>query len=456
MFKNFDKVFKFTFRNQVMVGSYRALTIITAICLFLIPVAIIVFSSMFSSSDEEDTGIESCGAERIYVVNEIAPDADYNVLSAFGVEGYTDITYINADSVESALGKIEDADDTKSFVLYITKSGNQICTESILPENSELTAEQVEYYDDFIAETGNMFSILSSGIDIKDLNAVMVQSESAVYSVKGYADGTDLYADKEIVEDQENSEILPVFNMIIIYVSIMVIYMVIIFYGNSIMQNVILEKTSKLMDTMLISVDPKSMIFGKMLAILLAGFIQLLSWIAAIALGIFAGIKIVDITNPGTDHAIITFLKSFSEMNLFRPANVIIGVLALIFGIVMYSSLSAMAGAISSSREEAASNQGIFIMLLVIAFYLVLFKGMNTTDVATWLYILPITSAMVLPAGICTGLISFTTGAIGLALLIVCSLVFIWLAGKFYTMMSLYKGNKINIVKAFKMLAGKQ
>ena len=119
------------------------------------------------------------------------------------------------------------------------------------------------------------------------------------------------------------------------------------------------------------------------------------------------------------------------------------------------SSISAVAGAISGSREEAASNQGLFIMFLMISFYVVLFKGLNTKNIVTWIYLVPFTSAMVLPSGICSGVISTGLAAAGLGILIVCSVFFIILAGKLYKMMSLYKGNPVNISKAIKMLCGK-
>ena len=81
--------------------------------------------------------------------------------------------------------------------------------------------------------------------------------------------------------------------------------------------------------------------------------------------------------------------------------------------------------------------------------------GINTTNPAIWLYLFPFTSAMVLPSGICSGVISTGVAIAGLAILIASSLGFIILAGKLYKMMALYKGNKVNIGKAIKMLAGK-
>ncbi len=453
MFKNFDKVFKFTFRNQTSTKGYKRGTFLTAFILFIIPVAIFSIVGYVLKNDDDE--LKSCGAERVYVVDPEAPNADFNILNVTGVEGYTDIQYSNAETVDEALETIESRGEKKSIVLQIKKEDGQLQSRIILPDVCELEKDDVKNYNDFIDESGNVFALIASGIDMGDMTEVMKQTDYSVYDSDGFRDGTDLYTDAGKLNEQQNAKILPVFNMILTYVCVVFIYMIIILYGNSILQNIVLEKSSKLMDTMLISVAPQALVFGKMLAVLTSGILQILVWIAGLVGGVVAGLKIFGTMLDGTDTVVMTFVKSFADLGLFKPVNVIVGILALIFGIIMYASLSAVAGAISSSREEAASNQSLFIMLLLFGFYAVLFKGMNTTNPAIWLYLVPFTSAMVLPSGICSGIISTGVAVAGLVILVVCSLGLIILAGKLYKMMSLYKGNKVSLGKAIKMLAGK-
>ena len=453
MFKNFDKVFKFTFKNQTSTKGYKTGTFVTAAILFIIPIIIFLIAGNVMK-DKASEELKPCEAERVYVVDPEAPEADFSVLNMMGIEGYTDILYSNAATVDEALDTINERNETKSIILQLEKNEGEMRSRIILPDACEIPEDVVEYYNDFLDQTGNIFTIVASGIDVQDLGEIMKQTEYKVYDTEGYKSDKDLYEDSDKLAEQKNAEILPGFNMALTYVAIILIYMVIILYGNGILQNIVLEKSSKLMDTMLISVSPQAMIFGKMLAILSAGLLQLAVWIIGLVGGLLVGIKMFA-SMFDVDVPIITFFKSFSELGLFKPVNVIVGVLALIFGIVMYASLSAMAGAVSSTSEEAASNQGIFIMLLLFSFYAVLFKGLNTANVATYLYLIPFTSAMVLPSGICSGVISTGLGLAGLAILILSSIVFIVLAGKLYKMMSLYKGNKVSLVKALKMLAGK-
>lgn len=453
MFKNFDKVFKFTFKNQVSTSGYRNGTIITGLILFLLPILIFVIAAVASKDDDGE--LKKCKAEQIYVVDPEAPDADFNILNSLGVEGYTDLKYANEKTVEDALKTIKDNGEEKSLILQIKKEDGGLYSRIILPDSSKIKKEDAEHYNDFVDQNNNVFTVIASGISTENIAELMMQTKYSVYDNEGYKTGTDMYADKSKVAEQKNAEILPGFNMALTYVAIIIIYLIIILYGNSILQNIVLEKSSKLMDTMLISVTPESMIFGKMLAILLSGIMQLLIWLAAIVGGMAAGVKVYEAIAGNIGGTVVTFLKSFSSMGIFKPLNVIIGILTLIFGIVLYASISAVAGAISSSREEAASNQGLFIMLLVISFYIVIFKGLNTTNVATWLYLLPFTSAMVLPSGISTGVISMGLGMAGLAILVVSSVLLIILAGRLYKMLALYKGNKVDISKAIKMLSGK-
>ena len=451
MFKNLDKVFKFTFKNQINTGGYKGATIGTAIFLLLLPVIILLIIDKVSGGED---ALKPCGADRVYVVNDATPDADYNVLNMLGVEGYTDIQYSNAKTVDEAMNLISDRKETTSLIMEFQVNEDEVDERIIIPENSSIEEDDAKQLDKFLDEGGQMVTIVASGISVTELTEMGMKTETDIFNNKGYASNESLLNDDEIAEKQLNSEILLVFNMILIFLSIMVVYMMVLVYGSGINQSVVMEKSSKLMDTMLVSIQPQALITGKLLGVLGAAFLQIIAWVVSLIVGVIAGVKVIDVMHPEANFSALTFIKSFNELNLFRPLNVIIGVLALLFGILFYSSFSAIAGSISSTKEEAQSNQGIFVMILVVSFYLVLFFGLKQ-DIATWLYILPLTSAMVLPAGICTGTVSIGLATVGLLILIVTSAILLILAGKLYVMMSLYKGNKVNIGKALKMLAGK-
>lgn len=451
MFKNFDKVFKFTFKNQIQPKGYKVLTIVVALFLLLAPVLIFVIVDKVNDKDEE---IKPCNADKVYVVNEAAPDVDYSVLNMTNVTDYTAIYYVRSASVEEALDTIKEKGEKNSLILEIAVTDDEVVSRLVLPDDSEIEKDDAKNFNDFLKKNSSLVTIMSAGIDMQDITALSQQTTYNVYKTDGYDKGVSIYDDKDALNDQINSQYKPVFGMIITFVSIMVIYFIAIYYGNGIMQNIVLEKSSKLMDTMLISVRPEAMIFGKMMATLAAALLQFFTWIICSVVGVIAGVKAIEMMHPDNEMTLLTFIKGFGGMGIFKPLNVVIAILVLIFGIIFYSAISAICGAISSTKEEAASNQGLFIMILIVSFYAVLFGGLKS-DVATWMYMLPSTGAMVLPAGVCMGTTSLAISIISLLIMIVATVLLVILAGKLYVMMSLYKGNKVNITKALKMLAGK-
>ncbi len=423
MFKNFDKVFGFTFKNQAKTKSYILLTVIMALALLILPALIL---KLIDNSKKKDEGIKDSGIQYVYVVNEEAPTADFSFLNMTGVEYYKDIKYMNCDTVDEALDKAEGSENT--VVLNLYKKDGEILARIILPNNSNVDEKHAGYFDDFIEQQENFVAIIASGISMTDLANLSQQTEYKVYSSKGYANGESLYDDEAANNDIIANTIKPIFNYVIVFASIMVLYFMILSYGNGISMNVVMEKASKLMDTMLVSIKPEALVFGKLLGVLAAGLLQLFIWIVC---------------------AVIGFTVAF---------KMLLAIITIVFGILLYASLSCFAGAISNNREEAASNNTIFTMVLLISFYIVLFCGLGAEGgvMPVWMMFIPPVAAMVLPASLVLGTINLGLGLLAVALLVVCSLVITIISGKLYKMMSLYKGNGVKIGKALKMLFSNQ
>ena len=106
MFKNFGKVFGFTFKNMSGTKSYLTFTIIMTLILFILPPAIMVIANI--KEDEEDK-LESCMADTIYVADELEFEPEnFRALKASSPEGYKDIRYVMCDSIDDALSKVSE------------------------------------------------------------------------------------------------------------------------------------------------------------------------------------------------------------------------------------------------------------------------------------------------------------------------------------------------------------
>ena len=108
------------------------------------------------------------------------------------------------------------------------------------------------------------------------------------------------------------------------YVNIMLLYFLILFYGQGTANCVVLEKSSKLMDTMLVSVKPEAMVIGKVLAQAFTCVIQIALWVIGLWGGFAAGIWAVKTINPDTTMPLI---QMFGHMGLlssiFTPVNIL-------------------------------------------------------------------------------------------------------------------------------------
>ena len=137
--------------------------------------------------------------------------------------------------------------------------------------------------------------------------------------------------------------------------------------------------------------------------------------------------------------------------------NVVLAVCFLIVGFIMYLSLATIAGAISSNREEVASQSTIFIMPLLAAFMLVMMGGgLAGSSAPAWMNYVPFTAALLMPSQLALGVADALTGAISLAISLALTIAVVIVAGKLYKAMSLYKGNKIKLGDAIKLLTTKE
>ena len=206
----------------------------------------------------------------------------------------------------------------------------------------------------------------------------------------------------------------------------------------------IAEKTSKLMDTFLVSVSPKAMMLGKVLAISLAAVVQLGLWIAALLAGFAAGESILLYVNPDSTSGYLMFTELIHGMGgLFDPAGVVIGVAIMLSGFLLYCSLAAIGGALASKPEELSSTNLLFTMALVISFLACLMGGgmMSGEGVTlTWADWVPFTAILATPSRLMLGQISPWVGLGSLAIVLVTAVLCCALAGKLYQMMSFYRG----------------
>ena len=453
--KGFPKIFSFTFRNQVKKKGYKNATILVAILCLLIPALAMTATEYFGQetsapapeqeaaeyaegvSPDEEEAVDMRALQNVYVVDlsqerliqgEDFADYDYEEATGIDLSGVTFIDY--GSDFERARQDGNGSADT--LLLILNQQGNSYQMNVLIPENSRLHEE------------------VAHGLE----TALMVYVDGVLQQLNGDSGVSEKDAAEETFASVDG--VSGVLGFVLPYVNMMLLYFFVLFYGQGVSQSVIMEKTSKLMDVFLISVKPAAMILGKVIAICLAGVMQLVIWLFSLGFGFALGVWGVKTINSQTDMVLVQLFESFGNIasGMFSVGGVIVAILLILAGMLLYCAMSGMGGAIAGKPEDLSSTNITFTLVLVVSFFAVLYcGGLEGADGgAAWLDWVPFTSIMITPSRVLLGSVSVVKGLGCLAIVLVTAFLFVLMAGKMYKMMALYKGDLPNGKQMAEML----
>ncbi len=429
--QGFAPVFRFSLWQQTVSIGWRLMTLLPAL-LFLILIPLIM---LLVARGGEKTVTET-PVTAVYVADETGLPSDYGVLSEEGEEAFREIAYHAAETVDDALRQAEG--DDHSLVLAVSLGEEGYSLRVIRPENTALSGGDARGFADHISEVFPALARQKSGLTEAQLRELshpipVDASTSAAYREGSRRDGFELV--REVLE------------MALPYLCVMVLYFMVLIYGQGTAGNVLLEKSSKLMDTMLLSLRPEAMILGKTLAVWLAGILQMAAWVVGCVLGCVLGRTLVLTLVPGSTMGILTFFDLLGAASgLFTLGNVLLAAAIILAGFLMYCGIASIGGALASKPEDLGTTNSIFTLLLLASFFLSMFGGgggasMSFVSSAAWMDYVPFTAVMCTPARALLGKVSPLTGVISLVLTLALALLSVLAAGRLYRLMIFHRGN---------------
>ncbi len=232
-------------------------------------------------------------------------------------------------------------------------------------------------------------------------------------------------------------------NVLVMMIMSIVLFYAIYFCAYQVSSSITTEKTSKIMETLVTSTTPKTIVLGKTIGIGIVGLIQLIIIVAT---------------------AIISakcFLDAELLNNVFDMSNItaylgIITIIYFILGYFMYALLYALTGSTVSKPEDIQSANGPVAILAVIGFYLSYFTMMNpTSDLNLVASLLPISSPFCMPFRIMMGLAKTSDVLLSIVILLVTIAIVAKVAIKIYSNAILNYGTKMSVKDIFKMYKSK-
>ncbi len=228
-------------------------------------------------------------------------------------------------------------------------------------------------------------------------------------------------------------------NIVAIMLISIVLFYAIYFCAYQVSTSITTEKTSKIMETLVTSTTPKTIVLGKTIGIGIVGMIQIILIVgtALICANVFLDPEMV---------------AQVLDMSKVTPMLGILSLIYFILGYAVYALLYALTGSTVSKPEDVQSANSPVAILAVVGFYLSYFTMMNpTSDLNVLASILPISSPFCMPFRILMGVATGQEIAISLIVLLVTILLVAHIAIKIYSSAILNYGTKINFKDMIKM-----
>ena len=233
------------------------------------------------------------------------------------------------------------------------------------------------------------------------------------------------------LEQTEEKEVSG--NVFAIMLLSIVLFYAIYFCAYQVSSSITTEKTSKIMETLVTSTTPRTIVLGKTIGIGIVGLVQVCVFV------IVALISANAFLEPGA-------LDSVLDTSKITPYLGIITGIYFILGYSVYALLYALTGSTVSKPEDIQSANGPVAILAVIGFYLSYFTMMNpTSDLNIFASMFPISSPFCMPFRVMMGVTNNTEVLISLAILIVTILIVAKVAIKIYSNAILNYGTKLTI-----------
>ncbi len=299
----------------------------------------------------------------------------------------------------------------------------------------------------FVVKNPTEFTYVVNNSDMYDTKQVMFSEIMRHYYRTNYMEQQkiDVTAMEKVIntEIMVNEEILgkdSVNNYPYTYMLVMIIYLTIILYGQMIATSITAEKSNRAIEVLITSAKPTSLIFGKVIAGVIASFLQ-------VGISLTAGIVAYKFNRDAWG--------GFLDPILNIPVEVIVVFfIFLVIGFLFYSFLYASLGALVSKTEDISKSIGPINLLFMVGFFISII-GLNMPDsvlVKVCSYI-PFTSVYCMVIRMAMGTVGMIETIIALLILMASAVGAGVLGAKIYRMGTLHYGNPLKLRAVIKRIA---
>ncbi len=421
----FRAVLEFELLNYLKSKSYMIITIVLGVLLFGSTFLAYLPAIQHSLSPLEETGAEAPGDDTVETGDSDTTSNQKEVEGFLGI--YAEEVSLDYDLLGMYYPEYEiEKFDSEDALVKAVEAEEVVCGFAVeeLTDykyyvwNSDLFDNNDAIFANYLLTCNQKAYCESKGIDYEEFAANYQQEPEGETVVLGKDSGQNYWY---------------------CYALIILVFMMIVMYGNMIATSVTAEKSNRAMEVLITSTDSSNLLFGKVLAGAIAAIVQVAIFLIALLGG-------YQLNSRAWKHVLDPFLQI--------PAEVIL--MFVIFGIggfVFYAFIFGAMGALVSKTEEvqkAASG----VQMVIIAVYMVsLFSLANVDSLVYRIFsYLPISSYSIMFARVAMGNINAFEIVISAIILYASVFLVGFLGAKIYRMGTLHYGNPMKIKDVWKAL----
>jgi ABC-2 type transport system permease protein len=214
----------------------------------------------------------------------------------------------------------------------------------------------------------------------------------------------------------------------------MLLYFILIVYGQQVLQSVIDEKQTRVLDVIITSCTPFELMMGKILGIALVAALQIVIW-AVLVIGVSSFVMPL-LIDPASVQAISdpmmgSAISSFTDVGFLLSLFVQLLVFA-VGGFLFYASMYAAIGSAVETPQDAAQFNSIIMMPVILAI-IVMMNIMNdpNSGLVFWCSMIPFTSPIVMMARIPFGIPAWQV-IVSIIVLFISFFIMTWIAARIF------------------------
>lgn len=249
-----------------------------------------------------------------------------------------------------------------------------------------------------------------------------------------------------------------------------VLYFFLVIYGSIVMQSIIEEKNSRILEVLVSTVRPFDMMMGKILGVASVAATQIVVWgvlvitMSAVVLPMLMpddlmanieavqnGADVAAMASAGVDTSMVTAMASILDTGYITKIVVLLLVF-MVGGFLLYAAMYAAVGACVDEAQDAQQLTTPITIPIILAF-IILTMIMNdpNSPLVVWCSMIPFTSPIVMMGRIPSGIPTWEI-ALSIVLLYATFIFMVYVAGKIYRVGIFMHGKKPSFKDLYKWM----